>query len=230
MLTYSELLTKYEKLELENEALRQENELLRSQLAQLSHDEVCSADVSVNSAEVETVSNFDSECNQIISVTHHSSSDEKIYLFRSLFRGREDVFARRWYNSSKGTSGYQPVCENEWNRDYCDKTRFRCSQCPNRIFVSLDDKHVFDHLAGKDIYSRDVIGIYPLLEDDTCFFLCVDFDEASYEKDVIAFATTCDEVHLPVYIERHVREMVLMCGFSLRSRFQHSLRERWGLV
>ena len=87
MLTYSELLTKYEKLELENEALRQENELLRSQLAQLSHDEVCSADVSVNSAEVETVSNFDSECNQIISVTHHSSSDEKIYLFRSLFRG-----------------------------------------------------------------------------------------------------------------------------------------------
>ena len=202
MMSYSELLMKYESLLRENETLRQENELLRSQLAQLSSDQVCSVDVSVNSAEAETESNSDSKHNQNVSVTHLSSPDEKIRLFRSLFRGREDVFARRWHNSSKGTSGYQPVCENEWNRDYCDKTRFRCSQCPNRIFVPLDDKHVFDHLAGKDIYCRDVIGIYPLLEDDTCFFLCVDFDEASYEKDVIVFASACDDVHLPAYIER----------------------------
>ena len=181
MLTYSELLIKYESLLRENETLRQENELLRRQLGLCSQGEVCAADVSV---------------------TQHSSPEEKIGLFRSLFRGREDVFAKRWHNASKGTSGYQPVCKNEWNRDFCDKTRYRCSQCPNRIFVSLDDKHVFDHLAGKDIYCRDVIGIYPLLEDDACFFLCVDFDEEAYEKDVLAFVGACDEAHLPAYIER----------------------------
>ena len=169
MLTYSELLMKYENLLQDNKTLRQENEFLRSQLAQFSSGEICSADPSVHKVEIET------EMNQTIAVTQHSSPDEKIRLFRSLFRGREDVFSKRWHNASKGTAGYQPVCENEWNRDYCDKTKYRCSQCPNRIFVPLDDKHVFNHLAGKDAFCRDVIGIYPMLEDDTCFFMCIEF-------------------------------------------------------
>lgn len=62
------------------------------------------------------------------------SPEEKIALFRSIFRGREDVFARRWFSRTSGKSGYQPVCRKEWNRDFCDKKKYKCADCPNREF------------------------------------------------------------------------------------------------
>ena len=62
------------------------------------------------------------------------SLQEKVELFRSLFKGREDVFARRWYSKASGKGGYQPVCQNEWNRQLCDKRKFKCAECPNRQF------------------------------------------------------------------------------------------------
>lgn len=42
------------------------------------------------------------------------SLEEKVALFRSLFQGREDIFARRWFSPTTGKSGYQPVCSREW--------------------------------------------------------------------------------------------------------------------
>lgn len=136
------------------------------------------------------------------SVNKYSSPEDKIVLFRSLFKGREDVFARRWYSKTTDKSGYQPVCENEWDEKLCDKKRYKCSSCPNRKLVALTDKDIYKHLSGKDLYGRDVIGIYPLLQDETCCFLCADFDEANYRRDVIAFKNTCDELNVPAYIER----------------------------
>ena len=115
----------------------------------------------------------------------YSSVEIKIRLFRKLFSGREDVFARRWYSNTTGKSGYQPVCENEWADRICDKKAFKCSVCPNRKLLPLSNKAVYNHLAGKDKYVRDVIGICPMLPDDTCRFLCADFDEAEFEKDVL---------------------------------------------
>ena len=115
----------------------------------------------------------------------YSSVEIKIRLFRKLFSGREDVFARRWYSNTTGKSGYQPVCENEWADGICDKKAFKCSVCPNRKLLPLSNKAVYNHLAGKDKYVRDIIGIYPMLPDDTCRFLCADFDEAEFEKDVL---------------------------------------------
>lgn len=53
--------------------------------------------------------------NDIDIVTNQSPSEEKIKLFRSLFRGREDIYAKRWHSEKSGKSGYQPVCYNEWN-------------------------------------------------------------------------------------------------------------------
>lgn len=71
------------------------------------------------------------------SVVSTLSLQEKVALFRSLFKGREDVFARRWFSSSSGKSGYQPVCAREWNREYCDKKKYKCAECPNREFQPL---------------------------------------------------------------------------------------------
>ena len=134
------------------------------------------------------------------------SLKEKVELFRSIFKGREDVFAKRWYSETTKKSGYQPVCEREWNREFCDKRKYKCSECPNRRFAPLSYDYIFNHLAGKDIYGRDVIGLYPMLIDNTCFFLCADFDDKScehgYKQDVLAFAGVCREWGVPCYVER----------------------------
>lgn len=134
------------------------------------------------------------------------SLQEKVELFQSLFKGREDVFAQRWYSDTTKKSGYQPVCEREWNREFCDKRKYKCSECPNRKFAPLSYEHIFNHLAGKDVYGRDVVGLYPMLNDNTCYFLCTDFDDKSceygYQNDVLAFTGVCEEWGVHCYIER----------------------------
>ena len=134
------------------------------------------------------------------------SLQEKVELFRNLFKGREDVFAKRWYSNTTNQSGYQPVCEREWDRNYCDKRKYKCVECPNRQFSSLSYEHVYNNLAGKDEFGRDVIGIYPILEDHTCHFLCTDFDdkncEYGYQNDVLAFVGVCKDWNVPCNIER----------------------------
>jgi len=123
--------------------------------------------------------------------------DEKIALFRSLFRGREDVYPRFWTNPRKGRKGYAPACENEWVRGVCEKPRVRCGECTNQAFLPLDDRAIRDHLSGKH-----VIGVYPLLPDETCWFLAVDFDKVDWKTDVAAFTETCRDVGIPVSVER----------------------------
>lgn len=134
------------------------------------------------------------------------SLEEKVALFRSLFKGREDVFARRWFSTSTGKSGYQPVCLREWNPVYCNKKKFKCAECPNREFRALDYEDVYRHLEGKDMLGCDVIGVYAILGDNTCFFLCCDFDDKScehgYQDDVRAFVGVCEDWGIPAYIER----------------------------
>lgn len=134
------------------------------------------------------------------------SLQEKVELFQSLFKGREDVFAKRWYSNATKQSGYQPVCEREWNRDYCDKRKYKCVECPNRLFTPLSYEHIYNHLAGKDELERDVIGMYPILKDNTCIFLCTDFDDKScehgYWNDVLVFVGVCKEWNIPYSIER----------------------------
>ncbi len=135
----------------------------------------------------------------------HSQSpvEEKISLFRQLFRGREDVYPKRW-ESKNNNSGYSPVCSNEWNPAYCDKPHVKCNKCQNRQYVSLTDKVVsltdkviYHHLAGKQ-----TIGIYPILPGDLCWFLAVDFDGTEWVDDVSAFFETCHVLQVPATLER----------------------------
>ncbi len=81
-------------------------------------------------------------------LTATSPPSEKIALFRSLFRGREDVFPKRWTNSRSGKSGYAPVCANEWVPRFCGKPKVKCGDCPNRAFVPITDTIISQHLRG----------------------------------------------------------------------------------
>ncbi|MGR4864199.1 TOTE conflict system archaeo-eukaryotic primase domain-containing protein [Caulobacter sp. LARHSG274] len=127
----------------------------------------------------------------------------KVELFRNLFRGRSDVFPLRWENLKTGKSGYAPACANEWKRGLCEKPRIKCSACPNQAFIAATDQVVAHHLRGQGPSGATfVAGVYPVLPDDTCWFLAADFDEAEWRRDVKAFAETCRAWDVPVAIER----------------------------
>lgn len=136
-------------------------------------------------------------------ITKTSSGDDKISLFRSLFRGRTDVFPQRFESRKTGKSGYQPACSNEWVRGICNKPRIKCSNCEHRNFIPLSNEIIRNHLTGTDSRNRDFcIGVYPLLENDNCWFLALDFDNKEWQTDVQAFIASCDNFNIPAYIER----------------------------
>lgn len=136
----------------------------------------------------------------------HLGKDERVELFRSLFRGREDVFARRWYSKATNKGGYQPVCVNEWRRSVCDKRAVKCADCPNRNFLPLGYDEICRHLIGNDENGCDVVGLYVIMSDNNCAFLCTDFDDKSckhgYKDDVLAFVGVCRDWNIPYSIER----------------------------
>jgi superfamily II DNA or RNA helicase len=123
--------------------------------------------------------------------------EEKIRLFRSLFRGRTDVFPARFVSKRTGKAGYAPACRNKFVPGVCDLPKVKCGDCPNQGFMPFDDGAVLEHLTGKQ-----VMGLYPLLEDETCWLLAVDFDKKSWTEDVAAFVETCRRADLPVAVER----------------------------
>lgn len=126
-----------------------------------------------------------------------STPDEKVALFASLFRGRDDVYPRFWTNDRKGTKGWSPACAKEWERPLCQKPRVKCGECPHQAFYRVTPRVIQDHLQG-----QYVVGVYPLLRDERCHLLAIDFDRNSWADDVGAFADTTRAVGLPVAIER----------------------------
>lgn len=203
--SHDKLLEQYQLLLQEVEQLRIENQRLRSLLRQnagdIDADALLSPKDEENSEQIPCVESAAASMIGPDKVDRFSPSEKKIALYRSLFVGREDVFARRWVQRKTGKSGYQPVCKNEWT-SLCDKKANKCASCPHRELLPLTDKDVYQHLAGRDADGRDVIGIYPLLPDDTCRFLCADFDEKTYQEDALAFASVCEDWRIPVSIER----------------------------
>lgn len=124
------------------------------------------------------------------------STGEKVALFRRLFRGRTDVYPVRWESKTTGKNGYSPTCANEWLAGVCEKPRIKCGDCSKRLLIPLSDSVIYDHLAGEH-----TVGVYPLLEDDTCHFLAVDFDEAEWRDDARAFVQSCVELGVPAALE-----------------------------
>ena len=162
-------------------------------------------------------------------VNQQSPAEVKIRLFRSLFRGREDVYPRRFESRKTGKSGYAPACSNEWVRGICEKPRIKCAECQHRRFLPVTDDVIRWHLSGEDEHRQPfVAGIYPLLLDESCYFLAADFDKANWQDDAAAFLQTCRRLDsMPPWSGRG-RGRAGMSGSSSTRRFQ--LRSRGGSV
>jgi len=123
--------------------------------------------------------------------------DSRIELFRSLFRGREDIYPKLWVSKKTGARGYSPVCGNEWSPGICRKPAIKCGDCNNRKFSPISDDIVRKHLEG-----AITIGVYPMLADETCWFLAIDFDKESWQDDARAFLETSANFKVPGSLER----------------------------
>ena len=122
---------------------------------------------------------------------------QRLALFRSLFRGREDVYAVRW-EKPDGRAGYAPKADRDWKAYLgARKSDRRKVDRQTRKLRPLTDDVVRGHLMGKQ-----TIGIYPLLLDETCWFLAVDFDKKTWQQDAAAFLETCREFGVPAALER----------------------------
>jgi len=130
-------------------------------------------------------------------LNNNSSPEIKITLFRSLFRGREDVYATRFESRKTGKPGYHPACRNEWVKGICEKSRTKCGSCNQHSFEPVTDNVIKNHLTGSI-----VMGVYPLLLNETCHFLAIDFDKESWREDARAFMDTCRLEEIPASLER----------------------------
>jgi superfamily II DNA or RNA helicase len=139
-------------------------------------------------------------------VTNQSTEDEKIALFQSLFKGRADVYPRRFESVKTAQSGYSPACANEWIPQICHKPRIKCSECTNQAFLPADEAMIRSHLLGQnpsESTGRDfTAGVYPLLLDETCWFLAADFDKSTWQEDATAFLEICQIHNVPAVLER----------------------------
>lgn len=117
---------------------------------------------------------------------------EKISLFRSLFRGREDVYPRWSFHPEK--SGYGPACSNEWAAGICEKPRVKCAQCRHQRFLPVTHNLFLWHLAGKEDFK---LSLYPMLLDETCYFSLLVVDMA----DAVALLKTIQQMRLSYALE-----------------------------
>lgn len=138
---------------------------------------------------------LEDQTNEVIPFNNQLGTEQKIALFIDLFKGRTDVFANRWQNS-KGRSGYSVACNNEWIQGICNKPKIKCGACSNQKYKILNDHTIYDHLSGKHI-----VGLYPLLLDNTCHLLAIDFDKNDWQDAVKAMAHACVEFDIPHAIE-----------------------------
>jgi hypothetical protein len=123
-------------------------------------------------------------------------SPKNINLFKSLFKGREDVFALRWEKGNK--NGYMPAY-------FYDPFQFRAHKMKGGTFQNYNEKTHFkltDHEIAKHLKGEHQIGIYPLLQDNTSYFIAADFDKANWQKEAIALLNACQEKDIPAYLER----------------------------
>jgi len=173
-----QLLARIAQLEAQNHLLLEENESLRQKINLTSNfSNKQPQQINIKLDEKVASENISSEF----------SIEEKISIFRQLFKGREDVYSLRW-ESKNGRSGYSPACDNEWLSGVCEKPRIKCADCNNRKLLSISNDDIYHHLAGKK-----TIGVYALLSDETCWFLAADFDGKHWQEDARAFAKTASK-------------------------------------
>jgi superfamily II DNA or RNA helicase len=219
---YSELLEKYNLLLGENRRLIKENDRLKAQLG-IAEPKPDENQIAGQAAE-KSIHDDEPTDNALFSgINNRSDSISKIRLFMSLFKGRDDVYSKKWENKKKATSGYSPVCLNQWQAGLCGKPKVPCSKCTNQLYDALDEHVIEDHLRG-----GIVAGIYPMLPDETCHFLAMDFDEAGWQADVTTVREVCAEFDIPVAVERSQSGNGAHLWFFFENRLSASLARKFG--
>ena len=143
---------------------------------------------------------------------------EHARLFFSYFWGRTDVYAKRYKNKKTGATGYFPQCNNFWKYGICPKAerlKIQCKECDNKSWIKLGANQIIAHLKGEDKDCTDVIGVYPIWEDETCRFIVFDFDNHNeaddigysendkiWVEEVAALREICKQNNIPVLVER----------------------------
>lgn len=185
---FQTLLRKHQALLAENKALKEENLSLKARLGLAKPPESRSYQEGVEQDASRSEPSFHLEA--------RANPTEKIRLFMSLFKGRDDLYAKRW-ESKEGRAGYAPVCLNEWKPGFCGKPEVKCASCAHRLYATLDEKVIEAHLRGKL-----VAGVYPLRQDEKCHFLAIDFDKDGWQEDVATLKDVCTAFNVPAAIER----------------------------
>jgi superfamily II DNA or RNA helicase len=219
---YKELLERYNILLEEISRLKKENSQLKAQLG-LTRSELPRNTASAIKTGKNILDDESTDRNCFSDVDSTSDALSKIRLFMSLFKGRDDVYAKRWENKSKGTSGYSPVCLNQWQPEVCGKPKISCSKCKYKLYAALDEDVIENHLRG-----NIVVGIYPMLPDETCCFLAMDFDETDWQKDISVLRDVCIEFNIPFAAERSRSGKGAHVWFFFENRLSAALARKFG--
>jgi len=220
---YKELHEKYQELITENKNLRAEIAMLKAESGILEkpllNPQSPSSEIKLP---LQTATHVSGTDNLHAGLSYFANSSDKITFFMSLFKGRDDVYAQRWQNKD-GRFGYTPCCLNEWKKGLCRKPLVKCSECEEKSFDGLNQKVIEAHLRG-----NTVVGIYPLLQDETCYFLAIDFDDKGWQKDVSSLRDTCLAFDIPVAIERSRSGNGAHAWFFFQNRIPAPLVRKFG--
>lgn len=147
--------------------------------------------------------------------------EQKLEIFMDYFKGRDDVYPYLSINNNNpNVKYYIPACVNEWKKGVCNKTMGKlCKACQYR-----ENKPISKDTIKNHIYDNKTIGIYPMLEDETCYFIAFDFDDKKNENhvkvDVLAFAKICDDYNIPIAIERSRSGKGIHCWLFFKDKIK----------
>ena len=213
MIKYDELLKQYKKLEKENRILREEIKQLKMQFGAESKTEF----MYIN----EDVAKTNHQAPSVYNINQGSTSNEKLSLYLSLFRGRSDVCAKKWKNKP----GYSPYCYNDFKPGVCHKPKIKCSKCSNSDFAQLNHEQLRKHLLGEH-----VLGLFPMTTKDTCYLLAMDFDEATWKDDIAEIRSLCYANNIPVYAERSRSGEGCHLWFFFEKEIKASVARKFGMA
>lgn len=221
-MNYEELYVKYQSLLYENVGLKTEIKRLRAQLGISKPQNNVIDEIRTGSCPGHIADQYNNFKELSSNINNHSDTKDKIRLFMSLFRCRDDVYAKRWQNKA-GKSGYTPVCLNEWQPGVCFKPKTKCSACTQKSYAKFDENVIEYHLRG-----NMVIGIYPMCPDEMCYFLAIDFDDVGWQKDVSILRNVCNEFELNYAVERSRSGNGAHVWFFFNDKISCALARRFG--
>lgn len=140
------------------------------------------------------------ECASRPAVTARSKPELKIRLFRSLFRGRDDVYAHGFVSRKTGKVGYAPAAWNEWTT-LANGKRIPTPSDQRRC-KPLTDQVLLEHFTKRDARMTNVVGLYPMSKESTVWFLAIDFDDDGWRDEITATRRVCERYGLTPSVER----------------------------